>query len=99
MGRARFIGRSCAESGQGGYSTVSDLSWEEFAYQYLETGGFDFEDRPKTTKVMRRLRDRLPPEVWNEIPSLIVFAPCSWKLGEVHPSGVRRVENAAFIYL
>jgi len=78
---------------------VAAFSWEEFLYQYIETGWFDFEDRPKTMKAMRRVWESVPAEVWDEMPSLIVFAPCPWKFGEVLPFGGHPAEEAAFIYL
>jgi len=77
-----------------------ELTWEEFLYTYVETGWFDFEDRPKSMKAMRRVWERLPADVLRDLPSTTIFAPSPWKFGEALPSfGSSPNDDSAFIYL
>jgi hypothetical protein len=75
------------------------LTWDEFFYMYVETGWFDFEERPKTIKAMRRVCERVPDDVLRDLPSTTIFAPSPWKRGQVLPFGGSFEENSAFIYL
>jgi hypothetical protein len=61
--------------------------WFDFHYQYIETGWFDY-DRHETIEAMRKLSERLPEEVLDRLPPLVVFAPSAAKLGEVKPFGL-----------
>lgn len=78
---------------------ATELAWEEFLYAYVETGWFDYEDRPKTMKAMRRVWERIPADTLQDLPSVTVFAPSPCKRGEVLPFGGRFEQNAAFVYL
>lgn len=58
----------------------------DFRYQYIETGRFDY-DRNKTIEAMRKLSQRIPDDVLDNLPPLTVFAPSTALLGHVMPSG------------
>jgi hypothetical protein len=68
--------------------------WDDFHYQFLQSGWFD-DDRVKTVEAMRRLSERMPEEVYDELPILIVLAPAQWKYGQVYPS----LLNGVVVYL
>jgi hypothetical protein len=65
----------------------NDERWFDFRYQYIETGWFDY-DRYKTIEAMQKLSKRLPDDVRDSLPPLVVFAPSAAKLGEVKPFGL-----------
>ena len=73
----------------------NDERWLDFRYQYVETGWFDY-DRHKTIEAMRKLSERIPDDVLDNLPSLIVFAPSAAKLGEMKPFGLG---DRLFVYL
>lgn len=73
----------------------SDECWLDFRYQFIETGWFDY-DRRKTIEAMRKLSERVPVDVLDNLPSLTVFAPSAAKLGEVFPRGAG---DSIFVYL
>ena len=73
-------------------------TWEEFVYEYIDTGWFYSEDRPKTTEAMKHLFERVPPSVWAETPLLSVFAPSPHKRGQLFPFKVSPAFGA-LIYL
>lgn len=54
----------------------------EFLYTYLEAGGFDH-DRTKTIAAWSKAYERIPREVWDELPFILVLAPSAAKAGEV----------------
>ncbi len=59
--------------------------WEDFQYQFLETGWFDHDDRVKTVEAMRKLSERMPVAVYDALPILLVVAPSQHVLGQVYP--------------
>src|SRR5450759_3565215 len=69
--------------------------WIDFRYQYIETGWFDY-DRSKTIEAMRKLSERIPDDVLNDLPPLTVFAPSTALLGHVTPFGTG---DRLFLYL
>ncbi len=66
---------------------MNDERWFNFHCQYIETGWFDY-DRHKTIEAMRKLSERIPEEVLDNLPPLVVFAPSKAKLGEMKPYGL-----------
>jgi Zn-dependent protease with chaperone function len=68
--------------------------WDDFHYQFLQSGWFD-DDRAKTVEAMRRLSERMPEEIFDELPIVIVLAPAQWKYGQVYPS----ILNGVVVYL
>jgi hypothetical protein len=74
---------------------MSDEHWFDFRYQFIETGWFDY-DRHKTIEAMRKLSERIPYEVLENLSPLVVFAPSPVKLGEMKPFGLG---DRLFLYL
>ena len=63
---------------------LTDREWEEFRYDLLESGFFDFEARPKTLRAVRLVVDQMRND---EIEKLrerisIIFAPAPGELEE-----------------
>lgn len=73
----------------------SDARWLDFRYQYIETGWFDY-DRRKTIAAMRKISERVPDDVLDNLPPLTVFAPSAAPLGRVLPCGPG---DSIFVYL
>ena len=73
---------------------MENMRWVDFRYQYVETGWFDY-DRHKTIEAMRRLAERIPEDVVDNLPPL-VLAPSAALLGHVLPHGTG---NSLFLYL
>jgi hypothetical protein len=73
----------------------NDEQWESFRYNYIETGWFDY-DRYKTIAAMRKLSERIPEDVLDNLPPLTVFAPSAVLLGHVLPHGTG---DSLFVYL
>ncbi|MGA8150901.1 MAG: hypothetical protein WB952_08125 [Terriglobales bacterium] len=73
----------------------SDERWDSFRYDYIETGWFDY-DRHKTIAAMRKLSERIPDDVLENLPPLTVFAPSAALLGHVLPHGTG---DSIFVYL
>lgn len=69
--------------------------WLYFRYEYIETGWFDY-DRYKTIEAMRKLSQRVPDDVLDDLPKLTVFAPSRALLGHLMPSGTG---DSLFLYL
>jgi hypothetical protein len=80
---------------------TTEERWAQFLYMYVNPGWFD-EDRTKTLHALRQCFDRIPIEAWDEMPPLILFAPSSWKFGQVNPLATHsfpRPTIQAFVYL
>jgi hypothetical protein len=45
----------------------------------------ELDERPKLAQALRVLCERMPKEVYDELPSLLIFAPAPWKHGQVIP--------------
>ena len=78
-----------------GIAMSNDERWFDFRYQYIETGWFDY-DRPKTIAAIEKLSKRLPEDVQDNLPPLVVFAPSAAKLGEFKPF---RLGDRLLLYL
>jgi hypothetical protein len=74
---------------------TSSEKWSFFAYEYIQTGWFDY-DREKTITAMRKLAEQIPQEVLDDLPPFVVFAPSASKLGELKPFSLA---GRMFLYL
>jgi hypothetical protein len=45
----------------------------------------DLDERPKLAQAIRLLCERMPQDVYDELPSLLILAPAAWKHGQVLP--------------
>jgi hypothetical protein len=75
-----------------------DERWYNFRYQFIETGWFDY-DRDKTIEAMRKLAERIPEDVVDNLPPLTVFAPSTVLLGRVFPMLASVTPGSVFLYL
>jgi hypothetical protein len=74
-------------------------TWEMFVYEFIETGWFSHEDRPKTCEAMRVFYERVPAEALDNLPvELMVFAASPDMLGEVFSWTTFNAEKTAVIY-
>lgn len=72
-------------SASGTRTITAQERWEGFLYSFVETGWFDHEDRPKTMTAMREVFEKIPSEIWDEMPNLLLFAPAPGIRGQVYP--------------
>jgi hypothetical protein len=78
--------------------TTDEESWQVFLCEYVETGFFDVQDRPKTLNAMRTCFERIPQTVWDEMPSVTIFAPAPCILGHMLQAAPGKL-GEPFIYL
>ena len=75
---------------------------DEFFDQYTDTQWFDFKgDRPKLVRACVTLCERVPDDVWDEMPHVLIFAPSPRELGSCTyiPRNPRLMrESDAFLY-
>jgi hypothetical protein len=59
----------------------------------------DLEERPKLRIALKTLCQRMPVDVYDELPIIILFAPAPWKNGEALPVPKSWDQEAAIIYI
>jgi len=62
------------------------IDFEDFHYRFVSFPWADLEDRPKLTKALRLLCERMPADAYEELPLLTIFAPASSTHGEILPA-------------
>ena len=74
------------------------MTWEEFSYQFIETGWFDYDDRVKTLAAIRRVCERVPAETLEDL-NVAVFAPSQHIFGQAYPAMGPVMSSKTLIYL
>jgi hypothetical protein len=73
--------------------------WEGFLDSYVAPDWFDHDERPKTMTAMREVFEKIPSEVWDEMPNLILVAPAPGIRGQVFPELDGGGPPIVFVYL
>lgn len=76
------------------------MTADDFSYRFIDPRWFDSAVRPKTMKACLALCERIPDDVVNELPRIVLFAPNPDDYGcciPLMPNGSD--SDAAFIYL
>jgi hypothetical protein len=61
------------------------IDFEQFVYQFVLHPWADLEDRSKLANAIKLLCQRMPEDVFDDLPGIVVFAPAPWKYGQVTP--------------
>jgi hypothetical protein len=61
------------------------IDFDDLCDLFVSRKWADLDERPKLAQAIGLLCERMPQDVYDELPSLLILAPAAWKHGQVIP--------------
>jgi hypothetical protein len=75
------------------------IDFDNFVDRFCPDPWCDLDERPKLTQAIKLLCERMPQDVFDNLPQVTLFAPAQWKRGEAIHTVPSYDKDAAMVYI